>query len=410
MKKKILLVDDRPDNLFSMETILEKDGYELVKADSGRQALKILLTEFDFALILMDVKMPNINGFETAELIYEREKLKHIPIIFITANNLGEEYMFKGYSTGAVDYIYKPVNPDLLRAKVSVYVELYTKNHQLIAQEQKLIAINKNLENEIRERKMSEEQVIELNRKLVENIDRLEAANKDLDRFAFMSSHDLQEPLRKIRTFTDLLYSKYKDVFNDDAVRYINRIQKAAERMQTLVKDILEFSQLSNDNNRFVDTDLNLLVEEVLSDMETMIHEKNAKINIKTLPSLEVNPGLMRPLFFNLIGNALKYCKKDVDPVIEIYGEPETGSDDLNAVIRKKRFCRIFVKDNGIGFDQKYAEQIFDMFVRLHGNSEYQGTGIGLALCKQIVEKHQGFISALSSEKQGSTFIISLPM
>lgn len=410
MKKKILLVDDRPDNLFSMETILEKDGYELVKADSGRQALKVLLTDFDFALILMDVKMPSLNGFETAELIYEREKLRHIPIVFITANNLGEEYMFKGYSTGAVDYIYKPVNPELLRAKVSVYIDLYTKNHQLIAQEQKLITINKNLENEIKERKLSEEQVIELNRKLLENIDRLESANKDLDRFAFMSSHDLQEPLRKIRTFTDLLYSKYKDVFNDDAVRYINRIQKAAERMQTLVKDILEFSQLSNDQSRFVDTDLTILVEEVLSDMETMVHEKNAKINIKTLPSLEVNPGLMRPLFFNLIGNALKYSKKGVEPQIEIYGEPDTEDDHLNGVIRKKRFCRIFVKDNGIGFDQKYAEQIFDMFVRLHGNSEYQGTGIGLALCKQIVEKHQGFISALSTENQGSTFIISLPM
>jgi len=410
MKKKILLVDDRPDNLFSMETILEKDGYELVKADSGRQALKILLNEFDFALILMDVKMPNLNGFETAALIYEREKLKHIPIVFITANNLGEENMFKGYSTGAVDYIYKPINPELLRAKVSVYVDLYTKNHQLIAQEQRLIIINKNLENEIKERKASEEQVIELNRKLVENIDRLESANKDLDRFAFMSSHDLQEPLRKIRTFTDLLYSKYKDIFNDDAVRYINRIQKAAERMQTLVKDILEFSQISNDKNRFVDTDLNILVEEVLTDMETMIHEKNAKVNIKKLPSLEVNPGLMRPLFFNLIGNALKYSKKETEPIIEIYGELDVGGDDLNGVIRKKQFCRIFVKDNGIGFDQKYAEQIFDMFVRLHGNSEYEGTGIGLALCKQIVEKHQGFISALSAEKQGSTFIISLPM
>jgi light-regulated signal transduction histidine kinase (bacteriophytochrome) len=358
----------------------------------------------------MDVKMPNLNGFETAQLIYEREKLRHIPIVFITANSLGEEHMFKGYSTGAVDYIYKPVNPELLRAKVGVYIDLYTKNHQLMAQEKKLIAINKNLENEIRERKMSEEQVNELNRKLVENIDRLEAANKDLDRFAFMSSHDLQEPLRKIRTFTDLLYTKYKDVFNDDAVHYINRIQKAAQRMQTLIKDILEFSQLSNDTERFVETDLNILVEEVLSDMETLIHEKQAKINIKSLPSLEVNPGLIRPLFFNLIGNALKYSRKETEPVIEIYGEPETGNDDLNAVVKKKRFCRIFVKDNGIGFDQKYAEQIFEMFVRLHGNSEYQGTGIGLALCKQIVEKHQGYISALSSEKQGSTFIISLPM
>src|SRR6187431_1717990 len=156
MKRKILIVDDRDDNLFSMETILEPDGYQLVKANSGRQALKILLTDLDFAMILMDVKMPNLNGFETAALIYEREKLRHIPIIFITANTYGEENIFKGYRLGAVDYIYKPINPELLRAKVAVFIDLYTKNHQLIAHEQKLITINKSLENEIKERKISE--------------------------------------------------------------------------------------------------------------------------------------------------------------------------------------------------------------------------------------------------------------
>src|SRR6187549_275993 len=154
MQPKILLVDDREDNLLSIETILEPNGYRLVKARSGRDALKILLNEFDFAMILMDVKMPNLNGFETATLIYEREKLKHIPIIFITANNFGDENIFKGYKAGAVDYIYKPINPDLLRAKVAVFVDLYRKTHRLMAQEQKLIAINKNLENEINERKL----------------------------------------------------------------------------------------------------------------------------------------------------------------------------------------------------------------------------------------------------------------
>ncbi len=407
MKKKILLVDDRPDNLLSMEAILEPDGYELIKAASGREALKILLTEFDFALILMDVKMPNLNGFETAELIYEREKLKHIPIVFITANNYGEENMFKGYRTGAVDYIYKPINPELLRTKVSVFVDLYTKNHQLVAQEKKLVAINKSLENEINERKISEEQIRDLNRKLQDNIDHLETANKDLDRFAFMSSHDLQEPLRKIRTFTDLLYTKYKNLFNDDAIKYISRIQNAAERMQTLIKDILEFSQLSNDNSRFINTDLNVLVKEVIADKEVLVQEKKAVITVKTLPSLNVNPGLMRPLFSNLIGNAIKYKKKDVDPVINIYAEQLDVNDNGN---RDRKFCRIFIQDNGIGFDQKYAEQIFEMFTRLHGNSQYQGTGIGLALCKQIVEKHNGFISALSKENEGATFIISFPV
>src|SRR5258706_5330938 len=138
MQEKILLVDDREDNLLSIETILEPDGYQFVKATSGRQALKILLTEFDFALILMDVSMPNLNGFETAALIYQREKLRHIPIIFITAHSYGDENVFKGYRTGGVDYIYKPVNPDLIRAKVSVFTELYRKNRILLAQEQKL--------------------------------------------------------------------------------------------------------------------------------------------------------------------------------------------------------------------------------------------------------------------------------
>src|SRR6201985_1077643 len=159
-----MIVDDREDNLLSMETVLEPDGYRIVKATSGRHVLKLLLSDFDFAIILMDVQMPNLNGFETASLIYERERLRHIPIIFITANNYGEENIFKGYRAGAVDYIYKPVNPELLRAKVSVFVELYRKNHQLLAQEQKLTAINRSLELEILERKASEEKIKELNR------------------------------------------------------------------------------------------------------------------------------------------------------------------------------------------------------------------------------------------------------
>jgi len=412
MKKKILLVDDRDDNLLSMETILEPDGYELIKASSGRQALKILLNEFDFAMILMDVKMPNLNGFETAALIYEREKLKHIPIIFITANTDGEENIFKGYRMGAVDYIYKPINPQLLRTKVSVFIDLYTKNHQLVAQEQRLITINKSLENEIKERKISEANVNELNRQLLENIDRLETANKNLDRFAFMSSHDLQEPLRKICTFSDLLYSKYKTVFEDDANRYISRIQKSALRMQTLIKDILQFSKVSIDKSAFVATDLNLVLEDVLTDLESTVQQEKAEVTVKPLPTLQVNAGLMNALFSNLIGNAIKYRKKNIDPVINIYSKQEDIPQAENKTngTNKGKYCRIFIEDNGIGFDQKYAEQVFDMFVRLHGNNEYEGTGIGLALCKQIAEHHHGFISALSKENAGTTFIVSLPV
>ncbi|HEY0677392.1 MAG TPA: response regulator [Chitinophagaceae bacterium] len=411
MQPKILLVDDREDNLLSIETILEPAGYKFVKANSGRQALKILLTEFDFALILMDVKMPNLNGFETASLIYEREKLRHIPIVFITANNYGEENIYKGYRTGAVDYIYKPINPELLRAKVGVFVELYQKNHRLMAQEQKLVAINKNLQIEIHERKASEERVKELNRQLLENIARLESANKDLDRFAFMASHDLQEPLRKIRIFSDLLFVKYKDILDDDGKMNIVRIQGAAERMQALIKDILTFSKITIDKGKFEKINLNPIVDDVLSELEATVREKQAKIIVDKLPALQVNPGLIRPLFYNLISNALKYSKKTDPPVVTIRSEmPNNGQDNGTEKPGEYKYCRIYVQDNGIGFDQKYSEEIFGMFKRLHLNTEYEGTGIGLALCKKIVEEHNGFISAKSKVNEGSLFIISLPV
>jgi signal transduction histidine kinase len=410
MQPKIMLVDDREDNLMSMESVLEPDGYRFVKASSGRQVLKLLLTDFDFALILMDVQMPNLNGFETAALIYERDKLRHIPIIFITANNYGEENLFRGYRAGAVDYIYKPVNPELLRVKVGVFVDLYRKNQRLMAQEQKLVAINRNLELEVNERKASEEKVIELNRQLLENIGRLEAANKDLDLFAFMASHDLQAPLRKIRMFSDRLLASQDNIFNKEGKLYLSRIQEVSKRMQDLINDILRFSKISVEKQSFETVDLNGVIAEVLSEMEGVILEKNAQIKLDPLPVLPASTVLMGPLFSNLISNALKYSKKAEPPRIHIRYEEGLALADGNGREQGQRYGRIYIEDNGIGFDQKYAEQIFDMFRRLHSNAEYEGTGIGLALCKKIVEMHNGFISALGRPGEGAVFIVALPL
>ena len=410
MQPKIMLVDDREDNLMSMESVLEPDGYRFVKANSGRQVLKLLLTDFDFALILMDVQMPNLNGFETAALIYERERLRHIPIIFITANNYGEENLFKGYRAGAVDYIYKPVNPELLRVKVGVFVDLYRKSQRLIAQEQKLVAINRNLEMEVNERKASEEKVTELNKQLLENISRLEAANKDLDLFAFMASHDLQAPLRKIRMFSDRLLASSDNSFGKEGKMYLTRIQEVSKRMQDLINDILRFSKIAVEKQSFEEVDLNGVVEEALSEMEPVIREKNALVELDRLPVLPASTVLMGPLFSNLISNALKYSKKGENPRVRIRYEEGPIQTMGNGKESEVRYGRIYIEDNGIGFDQKYAEQIFDMFRRLHSNAEYEGTGIGLALCKKIVEMHHGFISALGRPGEGAIFIVSLPL
>ncbi|WP_276134170.1 sensor histidine kinase [Polluticoccus soli] len=409
---KILVVDDREDNLFSIETILDKEDYIITKANSGRAALKILLKEHDFTLILMDVQMPDLNGFETATLIYERDKLKHIPIIFITANDHGEENMFKGYQMGGVDYIYKPINPDLLRAKVSVYVELYNKNHQLMAQEQKLIAANKNLEREILERINSEEKVNRLNKQLMENINQLKVTNEELERFAYVASHDLQEPLRKIIIFGDRLVAKFRDPLGDEGQGLLERMMKASNRMQLLIKNLLAFSRsATNNNDSYQETPLNALLDGVLSDLEIQIEQKQAVFHIGELPTLYIIPGQFRQLFQNLVINALKFSKEDVPPEINIYSEKVKGMylNDVPNAVMDQDYHRIIVKDNGIGFDQQYAEQIFTVFKRLHSFDEYEGTGIGLSICKKIIDQYNGSISAQSAINEGATFVITLP-
>jgi signal transduction histidine kinase len=409
VRVKILIVDDRENNLLSMESILWQDGYTIVRANSGKEALKILLKDYDFTLILMDVEMPDLNGFETATMIYQREKLKHIPIIFITAHSYGDENLFKGYRAGAVDYIYKPIQPELLRVKVFVFVELYKKNHQLMAQEQKLSSINRSLEIEIKDRIASEEKIKELNKQLLENINQLESTNKELDRFAYMASHDLQEPLRKIRIFSERIQENYADIIGDEGRVYIEKMQSACIRMQNLIDDILAFSKISVDKGSLVNSKLGTLVTEVINDMDHEIKEKNAKVIIENLPELPVNQGLMKSLFQNLISNSLKYSRKEIAPVISITTH-SNGSTIMDESGPFKKFHRIYVKDNGIGFEQQYADQIFTMFKRLHAGPEYKGTGIGLAICKKIVEEHHGYISARSAVDEGTTFTISLPV
>ncbi len=409
---KLLVVDDREDNLLSIETILDRDRYTIRKANSGRAALRTLLKEDDFTLILMDVQMPDLNGFETATLIYERDKLKHIPIIFITANDYGDESVFKGYQMGGVDYIYKPINPELLRAKVAVFVELYTKNHQLMAQEQKMAAANRQLEKEIIEKIKSEERVNQLNRQLVENITRLKETNEELERFAYVASHDLQEPLRKIILFSDQLSYKYGSILKEEGNDFIERIMKASQRMGVLIKNILSFSRSSANSDSFEETNLNTLIDGILSDLEVSIEQKKAVITVDKLPVLKIIPGQFRQLFQNLIINALKFSKPNCKPEIHIFSEKIKGMQlaGISQDQYNDDYCNIYIRDNGIGFEQKYADEIFILFKRLNSYDKFEGTGIGLSICKKIVEKHKGYIAASGKVGEGATFVISLPL
>jgi signal transduction histidine kinase len=408
---KILVVDDREDNLLSIETILEKDGYTIVKASSGRAALKVLLHEQDFTLILMDVQMPDMNGIETASLIYQRQKLRHIPIIFITANDRSEENIFKGYETGGVDYLYKPVNAELLRYKVSVFAELFRKNHKLLAHEKVLKEVNRELKKEIEERKQVQEKIILLNRQLSENNRQLKATNEELDRFAYVASHDLQEPLRKIRIFGDMMKVLPIAEKEGELQTYLRKIIGSSERMQNLIGDLLKFSRSSDEDYGFEETDFNSIMQDVISDLDIVIQQKNAQIAVDKLPVLWAIPTQMRQLFQNIINNSLKFAKQGVIPQIFITAQEIAGADIEQRPDHYpfEKYHRIHIKDNGIGFDQKYADEIFKVFKRLHSYHEFEGTGIGLSICKKIVDKHHGYIGVKGVVNEGAVFSITIP-
>jgi light-regulated signal transduction histidine kinase (bacteriophytochrome) len=255
-------------------------------------------------------------------------------------------------------------------------------------------------------------EVVKASEKLEQTNTELRRTNKELEQFAYVSSHDLQEPLRKIQTFADLINRNIEQPAFD-ARRYLEKINASAERMSILIKDLLNFSKLSKINEEFVDTDLNKILADVISDFEVLIKQKNAEIKFTSLPVIKAIPLQMNQLFYNFISNGLKFSNKE-NPVIEIKCAVEQGKDILNDkcdLAKDRRYWHLSFKDNGIGFDQLYADQIFTIFQRLNTDKQrYSGTGIGLAICKKIVENHQGCIGAHGAEDEGATFDIYLPI
>ena len=526
-KVKILLVDDAPDNLVSLGAALDTLSEELVYARSGKEALRHLL-EDDFAAILLDVKMPDMDGFETAELIRSRPKSRHTPILFLTGFK-NEEHLFRGYDLGAVDYLFKPIVPEVLRSKVAVFVELSRRADQLQEQaklladqtatlqkaEQRfrrlleaapdamvichengeIVLVNTRTESmfghsreellgqhirllvpewtydlpwpldedtvadpvllvaprelnaihrdgrsipieisaspleidegllitsairDISERKKAEQarakveekvrllnsHLEELNghleQRVLERTEELRRSNEELAEFAYVASHDLQEPLRTVSVYTQLLARQYGSVLkaNGDAPLFMEFITESAQRMEYLIRDLLQFSQIDCPGvEQLTSISSESSFNEALANLNTSIDEHSATITCDPLPWVKCDPIQLTRLFQNLISNAIKYRNPDQPPLIRVSARL-SGHDWLFSIT-----------DNGIGIEPQYAEKVFGIFKRLHGRDN-PGTGIGLAICRKIVARHGGQIWVESQLGAGATFHFTLP-
>ncbi len=255
------------------------------------------------------------------------------------------------------------------------------------------------------------QQLLKLNNQQLAAINaELETSNHDLQQFASVASHDLQEPLRKILIFSTLLRDKHNDRFSAESTAYLNKIIGSSERMRSMIVDILGYSRLSTNASSVMLTNLHEVVGEVLEDYEILIQEKGATIIVGNLPEIEANRGQMKQVFQNLISNSIKFSKPEVAPVITITSEYKSETPDAMELENQPATCSITISDNGIGFSDQYRDKIFSLFERLNTKDKYEGSGIGLAITKKIIDKHNGIISATSEEGQGSHFIITLPL
>lgn len=301
----------------------------------------------------------------------------------MTAYGRDDLMISKGYSLGAVDYIFKPIIPEILRAKVAVFIQLFETTAQLKETSRQLEAQNqKELQKRARE-------LEKLNKEL-------EDSNKELDQFAYIASHDLREPLRTITNFIQLLGDKYRDTFNDEAKQYMAFVSEGAERMKFLIKDLLEFSHVGRKELVRENISAVALLENVKQNLHNEIEKTGAVIEADADVEIRVNPALVQQLLQNLISNSLKF-RDDKKPHIR-FAVADQGNKWLFSL-----------KDNGIGISKEHQKVIFQIFQRLHKTEEYPGTGIGLAICEKIVRKHGGRIWVESEFRKGATFFFSVP-
>lgn len=480
----ILLVDDQDMNLRALEALLQDLGKPLVCARSGQEALRLLFDR-TFALILLDVRMPDMDGYETAEHIRRRQRSSLTPIIFITAADATPQEVSRGYAVGAVDYIFKPFMPEVLKAKIRIFLELFTKTQDLRESEARFRALVSNVPGALYRRDASgargllyvsdpvegitgypAAEFIERRRPFTDIVhpddaetiaqasesavkdgqpyaveyrvlhrdgsvrwvydrgqlvaghldgvilditkrkdaemelrrakDAAEASNRELESFSYSVSHDLRAPLRAIEGFSKIMLEKYEQAVDDQGRHLLNRIRAGGQRMAQLIDDLLSLSRLTRSEFKSGPVDLTLLAREIGA--ELVRTQPNRLVEFTFAPSMNLtgDARLLRVVLQNLIGNAWKFTGRKPKPSIEVGREVKDGRDIY------------FVRDNGAGFDPAYVHKLFGPFQRLHTESEFEGTGIGLATVQRIIRRHGGEVWAQGEVGKGATFYFTV--
>ena len=392
-KNSILLIDYEEANLENVSKLLEESGFEVDIAESSDKGIK-LFREKNYDLILVDLGMDGMNGIE---VLKEAKKLNSESLVIIITGNEDIQFAIEAFKNDASDYILKPCKKDEFLSRISNCLQKKNFKDQSRQNDEKLIEMNEKLKTEISLRNDSEMELKKNQEKLLKYVRELERSNQSLDEFAMIASHDLQEPLRKITVFGDRLKKLIPDL-NDEANDSLERIFRAVHRMQELIRDLIQYSRINFSEKGAVPVDLNELVDEVVADLDLQNSQSNGNVSADFLPTIRADPVQARLLFQNLIANSLKFSREGVPLDLHI-----SCSD------KKHGFQEIIFKDNGIGFDQKFANRIFQPFERLNPKLSYEGSGMGLAICKKIIDCFGGKVSVFGRPGIGAEFFISFP-
>ncbi len=399
-KVNILIVDDTPANLLSYQDILAPLGQNMVCANSGKEALQHLLHE-DFAVILMDVSMPVLNGFETATLIRSRPRSAHTPIIFISAINTTEMHREKGYLFGRVDYIFSPVVPEILQAKVAVFIDLFRVTNAYKRQAEELSLLGKKLEEQVNEGKRLNQQ--------------LEVTNKELEAFSYSISHDLRNALSGIIGSSEILLDTYADKLDEGGREFLKSLYEDAWRMNELIEALLKLSRLSRQKMKYEIVDLTAIVKTIAKELRKIDPKRQVKFTIEEGIMANGDSVLLEVALQNLLSNAWKYTAKQPQTIIEFGVIPPDspltkGIEGVDSPLTKgvRGLSVYFVRDNGVGFDMFQTDKLFRPFSRLHTEDEFKGIGIGLTIVQRVIQRHNGIIWIEAKPNEGATFYWTL--